>query len=188
MTVCAFPGCQHVARARGWCTTHYCRWWKHGDPAIVLPKGGHHGNHKPRPPRVWPVCKFDGCTNLSAKSCKGWCPKHHTRWVRHGDPSVVNKPPVRFKDTTQTIRDRTVLVGECWIWQGALLPNGYGVFGVGGQRYVHRAAWELANGAIPKGKVIHHTCLKRACCNPAHLKPVTPLEHAAEHRELRQAA
>lgn len=28
---CSVPTCTNPAHARGWCRTHYNRWWKHGD-------------------------------------------------------------------------------------------------------------------------------------------------------------
>lgn len=61
---------------------------------------------------------------------------------------------------------------KCWHWLGSSLPTGYGKFTVtSGKRmkrvYAHRAAFELANGYLPK--VVRHTCDKPSCCNPAHL-------------------
>jgi 5-methylcytosine-specific restriction endonuclease McrA len=32
---CTFPGCGKPEKARGWCTKHYQRWKKHGDPALT---------------------------------------------------------------------------------------------------------------------------------------------------------
>lgn len=34
--ICAFPDCDKLRRKREWCSTHWKRWHKHGDPAIVL--------------------------------------------------------------------------------------------------------------------------------------------------------
>lgn len=33
---CAVEGCDKGARRRGWCYTHYSRWYKHGDPTFTL--------------------------------------------------------------------------------------------------------------------------------------------------------
>lgn len=32
---CSFHGCKKPHAARGFCSTHWCRWRKHGDPSIV---------------------------------------------------------------------------------------------------------------------------------------------------------
>ena len=80
-------------------------------------------------------------------------------------------------------------VGDCLLWTGYTLPNGYGhVRGV----YVHRRAYELAVGRpIPPGMVIDHICHDpracslgrecphRRCVNPEHLRVVTSQENSA---------
>lgn len=65
---------------------------------------------------------------------------------------------------------------ECWIWSAALMPGGYGAFGVGGElptRVAHRIAWILLRGELPPELVLDHLCRTRACVNPWHLEPVT---------------
>lgn len=41
----------------------------------------------------------------------------------------------------------------------------------------HRAAYEIHVGPIPEGLTLDHLCCVKACCNPAHLEPVTALEN-----------
>ena len=75
--------------------------------------------------------------------------------------------------------------GACWRWKG-MWDSGrrYGLFDIfnnknGKKRTgAHRVAYELEVGPIPEGYVIDHfRCGKKACCNPAHLEPVTSEEN-----------
>lgn len=66
--------------------------------------------------------------------------------------------------------------GDCWIWTGDLMPNGYGKYAIQGKRVraVHRILWEVYNGQeVPAGLELDHLCRVRSCCRPGHLEPVT---------------
>jgi phospholipase C len=67
----------------------------------------------------------------------------------------------------------------CWIWQGALLADGYGQMGykTRSSMQVHRAVHLELIGPILDGNVVMHTCDRRSCCNPAHLKQGTQAEN-----------
>lgn len=77
---------------------------------------------------------------------------------------------------------------ECWDWSGYKLPTGYGTMSVmiRGKRltlYAHRLAYEYANGPIPEGFDIRHTCHNPSCCNPQHLMVGTRRENMQDARE-----
>lgn len=63
---------------------------------------------------------------------------------------------------------------DCIIWTGATGSGGYGQLRSGGRIVpAHRYAWERANGPIPDGMFIDHTCHVRSCVNPEHLRLAT---------------
>ena len=76
--------------------------------------------------------------------------------------------------------------GDCWIWKGALSSGGYGRITrtINGKRYnapVHQLTWLEANGGIwPHGAVARHVCRNRACCQPEHILPGSPLENTQD--------
>lgn len=67
----------------------------------------------------------------------------------------------------------------CWIYMGRLNRGGYGVIGQrrGEGWLVHRLVYEDFLGPIPEGLDLDHLCFTPACCNPAHLEPVTRAEN-----------
>lgn len=100
---------------------------------------------------------------------RGWCGKHYQRWQKYGDPqqvSVIVGDDVR-RFWSYVARD----IGDhCWLWIGARDKDGYGVVQLQGKaRKAHRVAWNLANGRIPDGLCVCHSCDVRNCCRPSHL-------------------
>ena len=69
---------------------------------------------------------------------------------------------------------------SCWLFveKGRENRNGYSrVRYQGRELMAHRVVYELLIGPIPEGLFLDHLCKMRACCNPAHLEPVTPKEN-----------
>lgn len=80
-------------------------------------------------------------------------------------------------------------LGRCWIWTGYLRDDGYAPICVRTEgrprtRPAHVLAWELVNGPVPKGLELDHLCRNHACCNPAHLEPVTRRENVLRGQNL----
>lgn len=43
--ICSIEGCERTHFGRGWCSMHYKRWWKHGDPLGGKPQWASGINH-----------------------------------------------------------------------------------------------------------------------------------------------
>lgn len=82
---CQIPDCPSPVAGKGYCSKHYQRLRRHGDPLALL---------KPRtlPDSVTP-CAVDGCVRYS--EARGMCKSHWQRWKRTGDagpPGFLRAP------------------------------------------------------------------------------------------------
>lgn len=71
-------------------------------------------------------------------------------------------------------------VGGCLVYMGHLNKGGYGELSSSGKYHgmVHRIVWESANGPIPEGLVVDHTCFVRPCVRLDHLRLLTNATNA----------
>lgn len=77
--------------------------------------------------------------------------------------------------------DRGVGPDACWVWPGAHNRRGYGHMTFRGKTIATQyIAFEEANGPVPAGMCVMHTCDNPPCCNPAHLKLGTVLDNNAD--------
>ena len=117
------------------------------------------------------TCSVEGCEYPSR--ALGWCLPHWGRNRRYGSPTGT---PVKVASETR-FWAKVNKSETCWNWTGGKTTAGYGMFARGGrgggQAMAHRYSWEMANGPIPEGMVIDHTCHNPSCVNPDHLRVAT---------------
>ncbi|MFD9905613.1 HNH endonuclease signature motif containing protein [Streptomyces sp. NPDC059063] len=163
---CSIEGCDRVAKARGWCGTHWWRWRHHGDPEYRTPE---------RPAG----CQVSGCGG--ARFATTYCQKHYTRQLRHGN--LLGVRPREAAAVRFWLRVDRNAPGGCWLWTGARGDHGYGTLQGDDGRTVgaHRFSYTLHHGPIPDGLLVMHSCDNPPCANPAHLSVGT---HADNMRDM----
>lgn len=69
------------------------------------------------------------------------------------------------------------------LWSGYRNKHGYGQIRIGDRaQYTHRVSYAIANGEIPAGMVVDHTCRTPSCVAPDHLELVTQAENLRRAR------
>lgn len=94
----------------------------------------------------------------------------------------INYPKNRkIKSIEERFWAKVLKTDKCWLWQGAINENGYGVINIGRSVQVeceksksilirvHRLSYELHFGEIGDGLDVCHTCDVRNCIRPDHL-------------------
>lgn len=151
---CSVDGCDRKAHAFGWCSMHYRRWARNGDPMRTRFRG--------------PDCSVEGCDR--PHSAKGYCALHYQR-IRHN--GTVDRATPEYPGVQEAFRAR---VGEptetgCTEWIGGRSDRGYGMLAKGRKNVLaHRYAYEEAFGPIPDAMLVRHKCDNPPCVNPDHLE------------------
>jgi hypothetical protein len=123
---------------------------------------------------------------------RGYCSKHHARWLKYGDPlAILDQGAPRF--WARVNKDGPVPaaaphLGPCWLWTGTVGGGGYGQANWTPDRanpgtLAHRVSYALCVGRIPDGLTVDHLCFVLLCVNPAHLEPVTLLVNIQRRRK-----
>lgn len=69
----------------------------------------------------------------------------------------------------------------CRSWQGRCDDNGYGQIKVQNQAMgAHRVFFVIFRRSLRAGETVDHLCHHNACCNPAHLRPLTHKDNSRE--------
>lgn len=117
------------------------------------------------------TCSVDGC--VRPYCAKGWCQLHYRRWWSTGSTELregtrLGRPPVPLSKRFWSRVDFSS-PDDCWLWRGARVGK-YGEVKWGKRPVlVHRAAYEMVYGEIPRDKVVCHTCDTPLCVRPDHL-------------------
>jgi hypothetical protein len=95
-----------------------------------------------------------------------------------------NERPLRPKQSTRV--GWVVSENGCHIWCGYKDKKGYGRVQFKGRvQFAHRARYIREVGPIPEGMDLDHfACETPACCNPAHVRPVTRRENVLRGRGI----
>lgn len=76
---------------------------------------------------------------------------------------------------------RVQITESCWVWAGGKRRKGYGALDWNGRRRgAHQVSWEIANGPVPDGLHVLHSCDNPSCVRLAHLRLGTNKENHAE--------
>lgn len=71
----------------------------------------------------------------------------------------------------------------CINFTGSKDKDGYGWQRGFGERKAHRVAYVQANGPVPDGLWVLHTCNNPSCINPDHLYAGTPKQNSEDRRQ-----
>ena len=126
-------------------------------------------------------CQADGC--VKGARARGMCTTHLERERRWGHHLIVAKSHGAGTTDVERLWSQVQADGDCWLFTGATLANGYAQIGKSGQ--VHRVAYRSMVGDLPDELDLDHlchnadldcpggpTCRHRRCVNPDHLDPV----------------
>ena len=171
---CSILGCNGNAHwrhkgARGWCVTHYKRWFRHGDPLGGGTRVDNSGG-----------CSIDGCENTARTM--GMCNAHYLRFRAHGDliggGTLRGSPGKYFRDVVLPYRG-----AACLIWPYSRNAGGYGTMFAkkGVTTIVARRACEEVNGH-PPSKEYHaaHKCGNGhlGCVASSHVEWKLPIDNS----------
>lgn len=183
---CSIEDCTAPAKTRGWCTRHYNRWKRNGDPL-----GGRRSHLDPMP-----SCSIEGCVMATSRIVLGLCENHYARQRRTGNLGPAEQLRLNGEaerrfwekvDRDGPVSDYRPDLGPCWMFTGSLTGNGYGGFRDhnGDNCRAHRFAYEMLVGPIPAALTLDHLCRVKRCVRPTHLEQVTAEENTRRSNLVR---
>lgn len=145
----------------------YRSWWKAQQPNI---------------PYGYCWCDCGTRTNLAIGTDK------RQLWFAHEPIRYVARHKGRTAGKGYIIKDMGYS-SPCWIYQGYISPDGYGMRWLDGKhKNAHRAFYEEQHGPVPDELHCDHLCRIRACVNYDHVEPVAPAENSRRGKKAKLTA
>lgn len=112
-------------------------------------------------------CAAPETDHVPGRLRRGLCERHYRRFMKTGTTAAA-----QFLDDLQRY---AIDPSGCWLWTGALWPNGYGKTArpFFSTQLAHRVFYMAHGRKIPDGLDLDHLCRVRHCVNPEHLEPVS---------------
>lgn len=105
--------------------------------------------------------------------------KHRLKKYPHRKVGRNRVGPVTKEHILENVRIDPI--SKCWNWNNGKADFGYGTIRENDRIVrVHRRAYELWIGPIPKGILACHKCDNPACCNPDHIFLGTDLDNMTD--------
>ena len=136
LKVCCVEGCSRQMLAKGFCSKHYQRFKKNGDPKRIKAVRYHgqkcgakgcdnaarirgycrlhysrwrkngHTNAPDMALNSGYKCSVQGCEN--GAYCRGWCQKHYARWRKYTNPLALKRPMMNKSTSLKICNERGV--------------------------------------------------------------------------------
>lgn len=90
-SICTFEGCNRPLLQKGYCKTHYSRWWKTGTASRPCPGCGKElegAGRKYCSVECKPRCTYEGCGRVVSHT--GLCKMHVSRLEKHGTVELLS--------------------------------------------------------------------------------------------------
>lgn len=169
---CTVNGCEERFYALGYCTKHYRRFKKHGDPLVSFLDRENKSK----------VCKIEGCDK--PKHAHGLCQMHNRRRIVTGDPLVKSLDPKVDRRVNWIEAHKDYAGDDCLKWPFGVGDNGRGVVYRSGKAIsAPRSMCIAAHGEPPTpSHETAHLCGRghEGCMNPRHLTWKTHAENDSD--------